>query len=480
MKKIIMVILMTTALFAQTKYGEINKEIENGNFSIAVTKINEMLGNKDLSETERWELNFEKDRMERIKIDFRKTKDDITTFLKKYYPAVTDSMLDKWEKEKSLEAKNIDSQKVYFNNAGPNLFRIDKEAHAQKVKVDGADKDKLDEFLAAHIPAIVEKTRPDMRLANPVRIKLTYTLTVDTNAVPDGEIVRCWLPYPQETHARQADVRLMSTVPERNIIAPKDQMQRTIYLEKKAEKGKPTVFSMELAYTCYSEWFNIDTAKVKEYDKNTDLYKKYTSENAPHIVFSEDIKALSERIVGAEKNPYKIVKKVFEWINDSIPWASSREYSTMRNIPAYVLENKHGDCGMKSLLFITLMRYNGIPAKWQSGWMMHPVAVNLHDWSEVYFEGLGWVPVDQSFGIQNSTDPRVKYFYTNGIDAYRLIVNDDYSQPLYPAKIYPRSETVDFQRGEVEWRGGNVYFNKWNYNMQAEYSDMQSNGTKVK
>ena len=64
-----------------------------------------------------------------------------------------------------------------------------------------------------------------------------------------------------------------------------------------------------------------------------------------------------------------------------------------------------------------------------------------------------------------------KYFYLGGIDAFRLIVNDDYSKPLFPAKIYPRSETVDFQRGEVEWRCGNLYFDNWNYSMEVEYLD---------
>jgi transglutaminase-like putative cysteine protease len=131
----------------------------------------------------------------------------------------------------------------------------------------------------------------------------------------------------------------------------------------------------------------------------------------------------------------------------------------------------HGDCGIKSLLFITLARYCGIPAKWQSGWMMHPPVINLHDWAEVYFEGIGWVPVDPDFGIQYSEDEKVKYFYTNGIDSYRLIVNDDISRDFYPAKIYPRSETVDFQRGEVEWKGGNLYFDKWDYHMDVEYPD---------
>ena len=74
-------------------------------------------------------------------------------------------------------------------------------------------------------------------------------------------------------------------------------------------------------------------------------------------------------------------------------------YSTIENIPEYVLDNHHGDCGQVSLLFITLCRCSGIPAHFQSGFMMHPGAWNLHDWAEIYLEGIGWVPVDQSFGI---------------------------------------------------------------------------------
>ena len=165
----------------------------------------------------------------------------------------------------------------------------------------------------------------------------------------------------------------------------------------------------------------------------------------------------------------KKAQLIFSWISGNIPWASALEYSTIPDISAYCLKNRHGDCGIQSLLFITLCRYNGIPAKWQSGWMLHPPEVNLHDWSEIFLEGIGWVPVDQSFGVQQSSDERVKFFYLGGIDAYRLIVNDDYSRDLYPAKIYPRSETVDFQRGEVEWRGGNLYFDAWQYHMDVQY-----------
>lgn len=48
-----------------------------------------------------------------------------------------------------------------------------------------------------------------------------------------------------------------------------------------------------------------------------------------------------------------------------------------------------------------------------------------------------------------------------GLDAYRVAFNDDHGRDLVPAKRHFRSETVDLQRGEAEWRGGNLYFDPW-------------------
>jgi hypothetical protein len=59
----------------------------------------------------------------------------------------------------------------------------------------------------------------------------------------------------------------------------------------------------------------------------------------------------------------------------------------------------------------------------------------------------------------------------SGIDAYRLIINDGIGGEFYPAKKFLRSEPWDFQRGEVEWKGGNLYFNQWNYRLEVNYVD---------
>ena len=145
------------------------------------------------------------------------------------------------------------------------------------------------------------------------------------------------------------------------------------------------------------------------------------------------------------------------------------EYSTLRTISDYALHAGHADCGQQTLLLMTLLRLNGIPARWQSGMIFADGSYdNLHDWGWLYLAPYGWVPMDVTFGKLDAGDPQLDLFYLGGLDAYRIAFNDDYSQPFQPAKRHFRSETVDLQRGEAEWRGGNLYFDKWDYAFKAQ------------
>ncbi len=376
-------------------------------------------------------------------------------------------MLKDWEQDGTLEYKIIDGEKLYFNRSHTNLFRINKELKKIKKEITGAQKENLDILIEKTIPRILTETKETENIYGPKeKMKLNYTITVPANAIPEGELLKCWMPYPRENNKRQKIISFTSN--DKFAIADNSNLQRSVYFEKVTKKDKPTIFNYELIIETRGMNFNIQPEKVKKYIKTED-YKKYTSERKPHIVFTDKIKELSNKIVGDEKNPYLIAKNIFTWISKNIPWAGAREYSTLQNISDYCLTNMHGDCGIKTLLFMTLARYNGIPTKWESGWMLHPDDLNLHDWGKAYFEGYGWVPVDQSFGLTDSENEDIKYFYLGGIDQYRFIVNEDYSQPFFPAKEHFRSETVDFQRGEVEWKGGNLYFDEWDYHMDIEY-----------
>lgn len=413
--------------------------------------------------------SWEADLHHRLLTDFSKTRDQVKEYIRKYIPDVTDRQMDEWEKTGELECRVIDGEKRYFNNAAPNLFRINKACAALKAKRDTPGRDGDQKVRSDNTRAIMKQaSRAKGRLGDPKHFRIRYTVTVKPDVVPAGETVRCWLPMPRTDVMRQQNVKLLSTSQPEYQRSPMTYAHSTVYMEKKAEAGKPTVFSEEFEFDAYGAWFDLDTANVKAYDTTTPLYKTYTSERDQHIVFTPQIRALAERLTAGATTPLAKARRIFKWIDENFPWASAREYSTIENIPEYVLANKHGDCGQVTLLFLTLCRSIGIPAHFQSGFMLHPGDENLHDWGEIYIQDLGWVPVDMSFGIPAyAKNEKETFFFLGGIDSFRMVVNNDFGCPLYPAKQYPRSETVDFQRGEVEWAGGNLYFDKWKWNLEV-------------
>lgn len=472
-KFLLLLLCLSSSLSGQSQpdINGIETQIQKGNFTNASLLIDQMIAKNTLIETEKYNLLFRKEQLNRIRIDFPLTELQIKEKLRPYFPKLTDEQLRRWEKEQKLEMKIIDGKRRYFKVAVGNLFRLDSTANVMKIAKDGKPADALPGFLNSYLPVLLDSFRTEqLPIVDKRNIRLKYKVTLPADVIPAGETVRCWLPYPREDESRQSNIQLIKINVDQYIVSPTNSKQRSIYCEKVTRKGQPTVFEMEFSFDCRAEWVQLNNKQLKPYDINSDIYKTYTAERLPHIIFSDRIKNLTKQIVGNETDTYTKVQRIYRWIDKNITWCSALEYSTIDNIPEYVLTTLHDDCGMQTLLFMTITRYAGIPCKWQSGWMLHPVEVNLHDWCEVYYEGMGWIPLDQSFGEQKSTNPDIRSFYISGIDGYRLIVNDDFSQPLFPAKIYPRSETVDFQRGEMEWRGGNLYFDKWNYKMAVDYS----------
>jgi transglutaminase-like putative cysteine protease len=442
-----------------------------------LTNLSDSLAKAGAPAPVRFEADSLNEIASRIRLDFSLSEPTVEAQLRTRYGSFTLDEKKQWEQKDWLEYRIIDGQKRYFDHSVSNLkLRMNQFNDSANNRVAPLDSGHL--FQIKHITTVVAQTSKPGNLTEPVGFTLNYTLTVKPDVVPAGEMIRCWLPYPKENRARQSDVKLVGASPSKYLLSSDSAGHRSIYVEQKAIAGKPVVFNVKFSYQGAAQYFDPDKMKIRRYDKRSALYRQYTSEQAPHIVFTPQIKALADQIVGKEKNPINIVRKLYEWIDTHIIWSSALEYSTMENISEYVLAHRRGDCGMQTLLFMTMARYKGIPAKWQSGWMLRPGDVNLHDWSEVYYEGTGWVPLDMSFGLQQSVDSKVHYYYMTGIDAYRFIVNDEISAPFTPDKQFLRSETVDFQRGEVEWRGGNLYFDKWNYKMEVDYGNKQPESIK--
>jgi transglutaminase-like putative cysteine protease len=406
---------------------------------------------------------------ERIKLDFSLSEKEADSQLKNKLGSFSSQEKAEWENKGWLEWRMIDGEKKYFTRAVSNLLLIKKfnESKEERLKDIGNDPEMI---LRLHntgeiFNASVDNSKPVL----PVKMEITYTITVHPDAVPQGQKIRCWLPWPKTGNPRQTEIKLISTSKPEYTISPDTAIHSTLYMEENSMKGIPTVFQITYLYVSSGQYFKIPGIKIHPYNLTDTNYLKYTSEQPPHICFTDEVKRLTDSITGNEENPAAIVRLIYYWFKENIPWAGALEYSIIPNIPEYVIRNRRGDCGMQTFLFMSMLRYKGIPVRWQSGWMMPPDSKNLHDWCEVYYEGTGWVPVDVSYDLQNSENIFIKDFYLSGIDSYRLIVNDGVGGPLHPAKNFLRSEPSDFQRGEVEWIGGNLYFDKWDYDMKIDY-----------
>ncbi len=470
--EILFVLVILTGIFSCSNKPSYMEMVLNGEFSEARRLIKQDLSMNDfLSPSLRTALEMHLVRMDRIEKDFTLTESEVINYVKTYVPDVSTDDLRKWEELKLLEYKIIDGQKRYFNNAQYNLFRLNQELKALKKKIDnergvisGEKEFPLDEHIAS---IITESKESGNRYVKPVKMRIKQSLIVDENVVPEDKTIRCWIPFPREIENRQTDIKILATEPANYQLADTSKMQRTIYFEKPSNGNAKTEFSVEYTYTVYGGYVPIDPEKVVPVVPRDDL-NQYLAERRPHIEFYNRLRKLSESIVGDEKNPYRIAQKLFTWVDTNVTWASAREYSTFYNIPEYVIDMRHGDCGMQTLTLMTLCRMNGIPTKWQSGWEFQPPDDSMHDWCEIYFEPYGWVPMDVTYGLRKTDDEDLKWFYLSGMDSYRLIFNDDFSRSFDPVKKYFRSETIDSQRGEVEWEGENLYFDQWSWNLDWE------------
>src|SRR5688572_24872363 len=441
--------------------------VDAGRFAAAEAAIASSLADPALSPEERRRIAFERERMRRIRLDFSLTRDQAFAELRGKIPDLTGAEFEAWDAAGLLEHMEIDGERRWFNRAPSNLFRLSAEARARSdppvVLVDGPM-----ETANAHHRELRDAAIAGGGMGVATRrVRVTHSLTVAADAVPPGETVRAWLPFPRSIAGQQESIELTGSAPAAPVVAPESQMQRTVYLERPARAGEPTGFEISYELTVHGRYRALDAEKVVPARITPEL-APHVAERAPHIVFSDAMRRYSREAVGDETNPLRIAQRLFAAV-DRIPWAGAREYSTITNISDYALRAGHADCGQQTLLLMTLLRLNGIPARWQSGWVYSDGEyANMHDWGWLYLEPYGWLPMDVTFGRLQSGEPAIDGFYLGGLDAYRIAFNDDYGTPLYPAKQHERSETVDSQRGEVEWRGGNLYFDQWDYEFQAE------------
>ncbi len=407
----------------------------------------------------------------RTRLEYALSPDALLRKIQTDIPDASARDLDQWIRESKIRERRIDGQRFFFSGEPKNIYLFSSTAKTRLAKA-GKGKKAPKWKLTDHLQAIVNEAEKTGQVeVLPVKQRFTHTLTIDPNLpeIKAGSVVRVWLPFPQD-YRQQSDVKLLSASPTPKMIAPAAQdgnpvtgaPQRSVYFEKVVTNtAEPLVFQEEAEFISRAYYPKINPGAVEPLP--ADWKSAYLGERPPHIVFAPEIRKQVAAIVGNETNALQKARKLFRWVSANIPWNSEDEYCIIPSFALKGFEARRGDCGVQNTVFITMCRIAGVPARWQSGYETKPVKDDwgMHDWAEIYIAPWGWLPADASYGVKKSDDPRIADFYCGHQDSYRMILNLDWGRELFPPKKSMRSEPADFQRGEVEVDGKNLYFNKW-------------------
>ncbi|HZV35508.1 MAG TPA: transglutaminase-like domain-containing protein, partial [Verrucomicrobiae bacterium] len=351
MKRILVLILLAAGLagrlLAQNIIVNEASQLElNGNFTQARALLQAAIDSGKTPRADLKSLKFELDRLQRIREDYSLTRNDLFDQLNGMIKDLTRDEFNKWVSEGRFDRRTIDGKEFFFNSSPNNLFFRHRELDARRSEPQEPKRlpsERLEVVHAIKKAALAEKTPYVL----PMTFQVTMTVTADADAAPAGQTIRAWLPIPR-TYPFQYGFKLHSSSPAPKSIDAEDSSIRSIYFEEPAQAGKETEFKIDYEFTTRGVYFDLHPDKIKPYDANDDAVKKFTSE-APHVVFTPEIKALSAKIVGNETNPMLKAKKIYDWLSDNLLYSYATEYSTIRNISDYCRSHGYGDCGQQAL-----------------------------------------------------------------------------------------------------------------------------------
>jgi len=133
-------------------------------------------------------------------------------------------------------------------------------------------------------------------------------------------------------------------------------------------------------------------------DIPADIRERYTADGSRYRIESPYIQETAKQIVGDEKNPYWMARKIYDYITDHLEYEMIGGW----DIPEVVLKRGSGSCSEYTFSFVALCRAAGVPARYQGSIVVRGDDASIdeafHRWAQIYLPNYGWVPVDANRG----------------------------------------------------------------------------------
>jgi len=388
-------------------------------------------------------LEAEMEILPRLERRYPYTKDKLIEEMRRRVPDFKPEELDALELEGCVDAIMLNGEKRYVSCCPGSLIKMSADLRRREVNNDRIAENSFEK-------AFIKVLKSEKTIC--FRMKIKSSLRIKDEFFSAGK----WTVHIPVAASCAQQSCVVITADKDGVVASSRAPQRTVSYTRTIWQNQP--FEVEMSYLTRINYVNpmVDAPHIV-YAGEPAPNRDDLSEQYPHIAFTPYLRQLAAFIAGEETNKLKLAKKIYDYITLNVRYSYMRSYILIDRHAEYTALNMKGDCGLQALLFITLCRILGIPARWQSGLTVNASGTGDHDWAQFYTDEFGWLFADPSFGggAHRKGDEMRREFYFGNIDPFRMVANSRYMASFNPPKRHLRADPYDSQDGEVEsWSEG--------------------------
>ena len=174
---------------------EAAQQADTGDFAKAESTLDVAI-TKESSEAQRKILDFERERLVRIRKDYKLTKPELFSALTNAVRDLTKAEFEQWLSESRFDSRTIDGVLRFVGTSVSNLFFRHPALNARRIKARSSEA--LDRaFLENALSIQAAASREGTPYVLPKRFRVTMSVTEKSNAVASGKTIRAWLPVPR-------------------------------------------------------------------------------------------------------------------------------------------------------------------------------------------------------------------------------------------------------------------------------------------
>lgn len=405
--------------------GDIARRKAAGDLAGAIRLIDARLAKGDQPDLAP-RLRAERRRLELLPWDYPLTREEAIAQVRAEWPGFTGEQFDALVDDGRIDWRYIDGEPRFHDRFLGSLRLYPKLAPG--LRQEEQDNTERDRVLAK------------MRAEGGVTARITIRASIRPADEVTGSRFQAWLPIPAAC-PQQSEIEIIDATPGGEQ-APESAPQRTIWW---AESGTREYF-VTYRYLHHAAYIDPLTIVPDEEQPDLDL-----GEEEPHIVFTPYLRALTARVTAGKNGPVEKARAIYDYVTGAVDYRFQPAYLQLDCIADRCAKELRGDCGVMALLFITMCRIAGIPARWQSGLAARPGNTGCHDWAMFYIAPHGWLWADCSFGSaarRMGEESRRRHYFGN-LDPWRMVANSEFYTALTPVDPEWRADPFDNQRGEM-------------------------------